>query len=148
NAVVNSCIYSQTNEPALVPTWWDHYFEVEALQEKLDKIKKPKKEEQAKVQQAWKAFEEMTQNWQPGGYQLIAADLTQLHPHKQTPEFREKLYKLEEYVGEATAAYAVYQYPQNLLFTNSNLPVFTASPALFGLMNDMTCPVDYRSPEG
>lgn len=33
----------------------------------------------------------------------------------------------------------MYQYPQNLIFTNSNLPVFTASPNLFRLMNDLTC---------
>ena len=73
------------------------------------------------------------------GRQIITADLTNISRQKETPDFREKLWHLEKYIGEATNRYAVYQYPQNLIFTNSNLPVFTASPNLFRLMNDLTC---------
>lgn len=73
------------------------------------------------------------------GHRLIAADLTNISRQKETPDFREKLWHLHRHVGEATNRYAVYQYPQNLIFTNSNLPVFTASPQLFRLMNDTTC---------
>jgi len=71
--------------------------------------------------------------------QLIATDLTNLSTRKNTPEFREKLWHLEEYIGEFNERYAVYSYPQQLIKTNSNLPVFTASSKLFALMNDVTC---------
>ncbi len=71
--------------------------------------------------------------------ELIAADLTNLSTRKSLPEFREKLFKLDEFAGDFNESYAVYKYFQNLINTNSNLPIFTASPKLFGLMNDSTC---------
>ncbi|MCC6760096.1 MAG: putative DNA binding domain-containing protein [Chitinophagaceae bacterium] len=74
----------------------------------------------------------------PAG-ELIAADLTNLSTRKATPEFREKLWHLRKYIGKYNERYAVYQYPQSLISTNSNLPIFTASPTLFALMNDTTC---------
>jgi hypothetical protein len=75
---------------------------------------------------------------------LIATDLTNLSTRKNTPEFREKLWRLEKYVGEFNERYAVYSYQQQLIQTNSNLPIFTASPKLFGLMNDVTCDKEKR----
>ncbi|MDB5117022.1 MAG: hypothetical protein JWQ79_2514 [Mucilaginibacter sp.] len=72
-------------------------------------------------------------------HQLIAADLTNLSPQKRLPEFRDTLFYLEKYVGIYTPDFAVYQYPQYLIYTNRNQPVFIASPKLFTLMNDTTC---------
>lgn len=69
---------------------------------------------------------------------IIAADLTNIPTRKQVPGFRDKIFKLESHIGESTPVYAVYQYPQNLLGTNSNLPVIVGSPKLFLLMNNTT----------
>lgn len=70
--------------------------------------------------------------------QVIAADLTNISTRKQIPEFREKLFHLEIYIGKYTPEYAVYTYPQSLLQTNSNHPIIVGSPKLFTLMNDTT----------
>ncbi|HEV8081633.1 MAG TPA: RNA-binding domain-containing protein [Chitinophagaceae bacterium] len=70
------------------------------------------------------------------GVEVLAADLTNLSIRKELPEFREKLFHLNKYAGEFNERYAVYNYPQSLISTNSNLPIFTASPKLFALMND------------
>lgn len=70
--------------------------------------------------------------------QVIAADLTNISTRKQIPEFREKLFHLEDYIGQYTPEFAVYSYPQSLLQTNSNYPIIVGSPKLFALMNDTT----------
>jgi hypothetical protein len=67
---------------------------------------------------------------------IIAADLTNISTRKQIPEFREKLFHLEDYIGQYTPEFAVYTYPQSLLQTNSNHPIIVGSPKLFDLMND------------
>jgi hypothetical protein len=67
---------------------------------------------------------------------VIAADLTNLSIKKSLPEFREKLYHLEKFIEEFNEKYAIYYYNQQLIHTNSNLPIFTSSPKLFLLMND------------
>ena len=72
--------------------------------------------------------------------QIIAADLTNISTRKQIPEFREKLFHLEDYIGQYTPDFAVYSYPQSLLQTNSNHPIIVGSPKLFTLMNDTTVP--------
>ncbi|MCO5936907.1 BREX-1 system adenine-specific DNA-methyltransferase PglX [Mucilaginibacter sp. RB4R14] len=72
---------------------------------------------------------------------LIAADLTNLSPQKRLPEFRDTLFNLEKYIGIYTLDFAVYQYPQQLISINTNHPIFVASPKLFTLMNDTTCPI-------
>ena len=41
---------------------------------------------------------------------IIAADLTNISTRKQIPEFREKLFHLEDYVGQYTPDFAVYEY--------------------------------------
>jgi hypothetical protein len=71
--------------------------------------------------------------------EVIAADLTNISTRKQVPEFREKIFNLEMHIGESTPVYAVYTYPQDLLFINSNKPVIVGSPKLFQLMNDTIC---------
>lgn len=71
--------------------------------------------------------------------ELIAADLTNISPQKRLPEFRDRLFNLEKYVGIYTPDFAVYKYPQQLININSNIPVFVASPKLFALMNDTDC---------
>lgn len=76
---------------------------------------------------------------------LLAADLTNLSTRKNTPEFREKLWHLEDFIGEFNERYAVYCYPQQLIETNSNIPVFTGSPKLFALMNDLTSTLEKRN---
>jgi len=72
--------------------------------------------------------------------QLIGADLTNLSPQKRLPAFRDTLFNLEKYVGIYTPDFAVYQYPQQLINSNRNYPVFVASPKLFALVNDTNCP--------
>lgn len=69
--------------------------------------------------------------------QLIAADLTNISTRKASQELREKLFYLENHIGKSTPKYAVYQYQQALIKTNSNLPIFVASPKLFTLMQDV-----------
>ncbi|WP_281238996.1 Eco57I restriction-modification methylase domain-containing protein [Flavobacterium praedii] len=73
--------------------------------------------------------------------QIIAADLTNISTRKQIPEFREKLFHLEDYIGQYTPEFAVYSYPQSLLQTNSNHPIIVGSPKLFALMNDTMVPI-------
>lgn len=67
---------------------------------------------------------------------VIAADFTNISTRKQIPEFREKLFHLENYIGQYTPDFAVYEYEQSLLQTNSNHPIIVGSPKLFALMND------------
>jgi len=70
---------------------------------------------------------------------LIVADLTNIATRAGAVELREKLYDLEGFVGNSTPRYAVYKYNQDLIKTNSNLPIFVGSPKLFKLMNNTTC---------
>jgi len=70
---------------------------------------------------------------------IIAADLTNISARKEADDLREKLYNLNLYIGTSTEKFAVYEYNQNLIFTNSNNPIFVGSPKLFRLMNDTTC---------
>ena len=70
---------------------------------------------------------------------FIAADITNISTKTELTELNEKLFNLYEYIGTATPKFAVYEYEQDLIKTNSNLPVFVASPKLFALMNDTTC---------
>ena len=67
---------------------------------------------------------------------IIAADLTNISTRKQIPEFRDKLFHLEDYIGQYTPDFAVYSYSQKLLLSNNNVPVLVASPKLFMFMND------------
>jgi hypothetical protein len=67
---------------------------------------------------------------------IIAADLTNISTRKQIPEFRNKLFHLEDYIGQYTPDFAVYSYSQKLLLSNNNVPVLVASPKLFMFMND------------
>ncbi|OGK49789.1 hypothetical protein A3A56_03840 [Candidatus Roizmanbacteria bacterium RIFCSPLOWO2_01_FULL_40_32] len=71
---------------------------------------------------------------------LLAADLTNISTRDEIVDLREKLYNLDKFVGQSTPRFAVYEYDQNLINTNSNLPIFVGSPKLFTLMNDTTCP--------
>jgi hypothetical protein len=71
--------------------------------------------------------------------EVLAADLTNISTRKEVPEFRDKLFHLETYSGQYTPQFAVYNYPQNLLNTNSNKPIIVGSPKLFQLMNDTSC---------
>jgi hypothetical protein len=69
---------------------------------------------------------------------IIAADFTNISTRKQIPEFRDKLFHLEDYIGQYTPDFAVHTYHQSLLQTNSNHPIIVGSPKLFALMNDTT----------
>ncbi len=68
--------------------------------------------------------------------QLLVADLTNISTRKEIEELREKLYDSEKFIGQSTPKFAVFQYNQDLIKTNSNLPIFVANPRLFSLMND------------
>lgn len=70
---------------------------------------------------------------------MLAADFTNISTRKEVEELREKLYHLENFINQSTEKFAVYKYPQDLIKTNSNLPIFVGSPKLFSLMNDTTC---------
>ncbi len=70
--------------------------------------------------------------------EIIAADLTNLSTRKDVHSLRDKLYALENYAGQYTLEFAVYNYHQNLLNSNSNKPIIVASPKLFALMNNTT----------
>ncbi len=70
---------------------------------------------------------------------LLVADLTNISTRKEAKEFREKLYNLEQLTGASTSIFAVYEYPQELINTNTNLPIFVGSPKLFTLMNNTSC---------
>ncbi len=79
-----------------------------------------------------------------GTSQVIAADLTNISTRKDVDEVREKLYHLERFIGQSTPRFAVYQYSQVLIQTNSNQPIIISSPKLFLMMNDQTCPINKR----
>ncbi|MFA5033255.1 MAG: Eco57I restriction-modification methylase domain-containing protein [bacterium] len=70
---------------------------------------------------------------------LIVADLTNISTRKEVEDMRLKLYHLEDFIGQSTSKFAVYEYNQDLIKTNSNLPIFVGSPKLFALMDDTTC---------
>jgi len=71
-----------------------------------------------------------------GEKNIIAADLTNISTRKQVPEFRDKLFNLQNSIGQYTPDFAVYSYPQSLLQTNSQHPIVVGSPKLFQLMNN------------
>lgn len=66
---------------------------------------------------------------------VIAADLTNISTRKEVEELRNKLYNLEEQIGVSTPKFGVYQYNQDLIKTNSNIPIFVGSPHLFRFMS-------------
>ena len=70
--------------------------------------------------------------------EVIVADLTNISTRKQIPDFREKLFNINDKVGQYSPEYAIYSYSTNLLFTNNNKPIVVSSPKLFTLMNDTT----------
>ncbi len=70
---------------------------------------------------------------------MIAADLTNISTRKEIEELREKIYNLKDFRGQSTPKFAVYEYNQNLIKTNSNFPIFVGSPKIFALMNDTNC---------
>ena len=70
---------------------------------------------------------------------LIAADLTNISTREQTSGLTDLFFNLSNYAGTSTFKFSIYEYEQDLIKTNTNLPVFVASPKLFALMNDTTC---------
>jgi len=85
----------------------------------------------------------------PGnGNRLIAADLTNISTRNEVEQLRQKMYDLENQVGNSTPKYAVYAYDQELIRINSNLPIFVGSPKLFTLMNDNDCETIAREVAG
>lgn len=78
----------------------------------------------------------------PASHICQLVDMTRISIHQQHEQFLELLHKTEGFAtaarpaAEATAEFAIYHYPQQLIRQNSNLPFFVASPKLFGLLND------------
>ncbi|MBK9175264.1 MAG: putative DNA binding domain-containing protein [Flavobacteriales bacterium] len=158
-ATVNACVFTLVNRSVKPPAWWNqHQLHVVRLREALTKAKKKsaavqEKSRKKKQTEAMKVegvsalekeladaealFANLSSDWKPGGHPLITADLTNLDPHKELPAFRDVMYCLEDHVGEVNARYAVYQYPQDLVFTCHNLPLFAANPEHFTLVQDM-----------
>jgi len=79
---------------------------------------------------------------------LIAADFTNISTRKEVEELRKKLYSLNKFIGQSTPKFAVYEYNQDLIKTNSNIPIFVGSSKLFALMNDTTCQTQKKQVEG
>ncbi|HPD74408.1 MAG TPA: N-6 DNA methylase [bacterium] len=71
--------------------------------------------------------------------EIIAADLTNISTRTEVNQFRSKLYDIQDYIGISTPIFGVYKYGQDLIETNSNLPIFVGNPKIFALMNDTTC---------
>lgn len=79
---------------------------------------------------------------------IIVADFTNISTRKETEELRTKLYNLKHFINQATTKFAVYEYNQDLIKTNSNLPIFVGNPKLFALMNDTTCETEEKEIAG
>ncbi len=75
---------------------------------------------------------------------LLGADLTNISTRKEVEEMRSKLYHLSDFINQSTPKFAVYEYDQDLIKINSNIPIFIGSPKLFLLMNDTTCKIKER----
>lgn len=71
----------------------------------------------------------------------LMVDMTSISIHERYERFMEILQQTKEkekYMSISTPEYAIYNYPQTLIKTNTNLPFFVASPKLFSLLNDKT----------
>jgi len=79
---------------------------------------------------------------------LIVVDLTNISTRKEKEDIHKKLYNLDKFIGQSTPKFAVYEYNQNLIKTNSNLPIFIGSPKLFALINNTTCETKEKEIEG
>ncbi|MBN2571248.1 MAG: hypothetical protein JXA68_03910 [Ignavibacteriales bacterium] len=72
----------------------------------------------------------------------LMADLTNISIHENYERFIQilNLTKVDEFDTDkkniSNEQFAIYNFPQSLIKTNSNLPFFVASPKLFSLMND------------
>jgi hypothetical protein len=103
----------------------------------------------------------------PDDHSCLMADLTHVSIHENYSRFLQLLYRTtaaseigkdtdegihimtgETWRSESSPEYALYSYPQNLIRSNSNIPLFVASPKLFALMNDTDAPLGYRDIEG
>lgn len=82
------------------------------------------------------------------GNNLQMVDLTTVNPHDEYELFRRVLGLTYQSGQVSNSRYAIYQYPQTLIATNSNLPFFVASPKLFALMNDQTAETAERELNG
>lgn len=137
HATVNTAIVSLVKKESPAPAWWPLALKLE--NPKIEPAQREKlKEQYNTLVEKWASpfWENYDQATSTG---LIAADLTNIDPNQETPEFRRLIEDLESHTGVSLPHYAVYRYPQGLLYTNSHLPLFTASPKLFRLMDDMTC---------
>lgn len=103
----------------------------------------------------------------PDDHSCLMADLTQVSIHENYSRFLQLLYRTsaasqigkdvdegihimmgDTWLSESSPEYALYRYPQNLIRTNSNIPLFVGSPKLFALMNDTTASVEFREING
>jgi hypothetical protein len=103
----------------------------------------------------------------PDAHSCLMADLTQVSIHENYSRFLQLLYRTsaaseigkdadegihimtgDTWRSESSPEYALYRYPQNLIRTNSNIPIFVASPKLYALMNDTTAPLEYSNLSG
>lgn len=166
-ATVNACVFTLVNKTVRPPEWWSCH-QTQVLPAKSELTKSLKKAEAEKViaksskqgktieleavhavadklKRAEAMKQELAKDWKPTSHDLIVADLTNQSTKTEVAAFRRVMYALEEHVGEVNTHYAVYRYPQHLVFTHSHLPVFAASPKLFALMNDLSCATEQRT---
>lgn len=100
----------------------------------------------------------------PDDHSCLMADLTQVSIHENYSRFLQLLYRTtaageigkdadegvhimtgDTWRSESSPEYALYRYPQNLIRTNTNTPIFVASPKLFALMNDTKSLLEYQT---
>ncbi len=75
----------------------------------------------------------------PDEHYCLMADMTNVSIHENYDRFLEILYQTQGFDKKdnfSSPEYAIYNYPQNLIKTCSNIPFFVASPKLFAFMND------------
>lgn len=159
-ATVNACVFTLVNKTVRAPEWWTcHQTQVLPAQAELAKSLKKAEADKAKargskqgktveleavhaaadkLKQAQAIKQELAKDWKPNGHELIVADLTNQSTKTEVAAFRRVMYALEEHVGEVNVQYAIYRYPQYLIFTNAHLPIFAASPHLFNLLNSVS----------
>lgn len=103
----------------------------------------------------------------PDSHICLMGDLTQVSVHEHYARFLQLLTRTtgrsevgedtddnihimqgDDWRSESSSEYALYEYPQNLIFTNVNMPFFVASPKLFALMDDQKAAINYRWIDG
>lgn len=108
------------------------------------------------VERETRPAETGTRSLVPNAHRCVMGDLTNISIHDHYARFLQLLYRTTaasevgeaedsgmhvmtgcDWRSESSPEYALYQYPQNLILTNSNIPFFVSSPKVFEIMQDI-----------